>query len=158
MKKVVAVFAFLMSFLGQAQQEISLDLTDALVMKTVEVNYEYYISDQSSVGISGLFNFENDNADFRYNEDNMFTPFFRHYFTTAKNWNYFGEIFFGLNSGKDDNRVSYTDGALGISAGSKYVSNGGLMVSIVGGLGRNLFTERSPAVVPRVGLSVGYRF
>lgn len=158
MKKVVVLAVLFISLFTQAQQEISVDLGDALVMKTLELSYEYYIGDQSSVGMSALFNFEGKSSDFRYNEDNMITPYFRHYFTTAQNWNYFGELFLGINSGENKNNVSYTDGALGISIGSKYVSNGGFMVSVLGGLGRNLFTDKSPAVVPRVGLNVGYRF
>ncbi|AUC16474.1 hypothetical protein BTO06_15535 [Tenacibaculum sp. SZ-18] len=158
MKKTLVIFAVLVNFVTQAQQEISVDLGDALVMKTIEVTYEYYLADQSSIGISGLFNFEGKNSDFRYNEDNMITPFFRHYFTTAQNWNYFGEIFIGINSGEKDSAIKYTDGALGVSVGTKYVSNGGFMVSVLGGIGRNMFSDNSPAVVPRVGLNIGYRF
>lgn len=158
MKKILAVIALVSSFFTQAQQEISIDLADALVMKTLEVSYEYYLSDQSSIGVSGLFNFEGKTSDLRYNEETMITPFFRHYFSSAQNWNYFGELFMGINKGETDAGVSYTDGALGVSVGSKYVSNGGLMVSLLGGIGRNLFTDSSPSIVPRVGLQIGYRF
>ncbi|WP_442265006.1 hypothetical protein ACSIGC_11720 [Tenacibaculum sp. ZS6-P6] len=158
MKKLVLILTILGANFLQAQQEVSIDLADALVIKTLEVTYEHYIGEQSSIGASALFNFEGENSDFRYNEDNMITPFFRHYFTTARNWNHFGEIFMGINSGKNDSGVSYTDGALGISVGTKYVSNGGLVISVHGGLGRNFFTDLSPSVVPRIGLNVGYRF
>ena len=158
MKKLIVVLTILSVNFLQAQQEVSIDLADALVVKTLEVTYEYYIGEQSSVGASALFNFQGRSSDFRYNEDNMISPFFRHYFTSARNWNYFGEIFMGINSGKNDDGVSYTDGALGISVGTKYVSNGGFMVSVLGGLGRNFFTETAPEVVPRIGLNVGYRF
>lgn len=75
MKKTLAIVAFLMSFFTQAQQEISVDLGDALVMKTLEVSYEHYLAEQSSIGISALFNFEGRTSDFRYNEDTMITPF-----------------------------------------------------------------------------------
>lgn len=168
MKRFLIIFAVLVSSFTQAQrgaQEVSVDLADALIMKTLELNYEYYLSDQSSLGISGLFNFEKRSADFRYNEKNMFTPYFRHYFTTNQNWNYFGEIFMGINTGEDeydDNGTKkyrdYTDGALGISIGTKYVSNGGFVVSAVAGIGRNMFTDNSPIIVPRAGLNIGYRF
>ncbi|TYP99959.1 uncharacterized protein DUF3575 [Tenacibaculum adriaticum] len=166
MKKNLIIFAVFLSSFVQAQQEVSVDLGDALVMKTLEVSYEYYLSDQSSVGLSGLFNFNGRNSDFRYKEENMVTPYFRHYFTTNSTWNYFGEIFMGINSGEEEIKMlgspnqyeQYTDGALGVSIGSKYISNGGFVVSVLGGIGRNLFTDKSPAVVPRVGLNVGYRF
>lgn len=170
MKKIViASIVFVSSFI-QAQRgshEVSLDLADALIMRTVELNYEYYVSDQSTVGISGLVNFESKTSDFRYNEKNMITPYFRHYFTANRNWNYFGEVFFGVNTGYktidlDGSNAKryreYTDGALGVSFGTKYISNGGFMVYALAGLGRNMFTEESYILVPRAGLSVGYRF
>lgn len=93
MKKLMFAAVLFMSSLGYAQQEVKIDIADALIMKTIDVSYEYYISDQSSVGLSALFNFEKKSADFRYNENSMFSPYFRHYFTTNRNWNHFGEIF-----------------------------------------------------------------
>lgn len=168
MKRFLIALAFLtgsFSYAQQGSQEVSVDIGNALVMKTLVLNYEYYLTDQSTVGLSALFNFEKKSKDFTYNEKNMFTPFFRHYFTANQNWNYFGEIFLGINSGekeyKEDGKVKskdYTDGALGVSLGSKYVSNGGFMLSVLGGIGRNMFTDEAPIIVPRVSVNVGYRF
>ena len=161
MKKIVIATLLLVSSLVNAQQEVKIDLLDALALKTLEVSYEYYTSEQSSVGVSALFNFEKSSADFRYNEETMITPYFRHYFTNNRNWNYFGEVFAGINSGERniDNEVKkYTDGALGIAIGSKYVSNGGFVVDVYGGLGRNMFSDISHSIVPRVGINIGYRF
>lgn len=165
MKKIVVAALLFASSLVNAQQEIKLDLADALVMKTIEVSYEYYLSDQSSVGLSALFNFEKVSADFRYNEKQMFTPYFRHYFTSNRNWNHFGEVFLGINTGEKEIDVAgakaykkYTDGALGLAVGTKYISNGGFVVGIYAGAARNMFAEDSYAVVPRAGVNVGYRF
>lgn len=168
MKRIVLVFILMCSLVVQAQknkQEVTFDLADALVMKTLELSYEYYLSDQSSVGLSALFNFEKRTSDFRYNEKNMFTPFFRHYFTANQNWNHFGEVFVGINTGEKEVKVgtdltykNYTDGAVGISAGTKYVSNGGFVVSALVGIGRNMFSDDSPIIVPRLGVHLGYRF
>lgn len=165
MKKIIIALIVLIGFSTQAQrrnQEVSIDLGNALVMKSLSITYEYYLSDQSSVGISGLYNFEKETSDFRYNEKTVITPFFRHYFTTNQNWNHFGEVFLGINSGKDKKEnltyVDYTDGALGVSFGSKYISNGGFVVSALAGIGRNMFSDNSPIIVPRAGLSLGYRF
>lgn len=167
MKRIVIMFALCWCSLLQAQQEVSVDLGDALAMKTLEVNYEYYLSEQSSLGVSGLFNFNGRTSDLRYHEDTMITPFFRHYFTANRSWNYFGEIFMGINSGKREfdiegstskELMSYTDGALGVSIGSKYISNGGFVLSVHAGIGRNMFSDISYEVVPRAGLNVGYRF
>lgn len=161
MKKIVVATLLLVSSLVKAQQEVKVDLLDALALKTLEVSYEYYTSSQSSVGVSALFNFEKSSADFRYNEETMITPYFRHYFSDNSNWNYFGEVFVGINSGErniDNEVVKYTDGALGIAIGSKYVSSGGFVVDVFGGLGRNMFSDISHSIVPRVGINLGYRF
>lgn len=166
MKKLFFICMLSCSFFSFAQQEVRVDLADALALKTLDISYEYYLSDQSSVGISALFNFEGKNSDFRYNEDRMFTPYFRHYFAPEAIWNFFGEVFFGINSGEKEinnggtttTYKDYTDGALGVSIGTKYTSPGGLVVDIHGGLGRNMFGSDSPVIVPRVGVAVGYSF
>ena len=167
MKKILLIAVILISSVSQAQQEIKVDILDALALKTLEVSYEYYTSERSSVGTSVLYNFEKRSSDFRYNEKFMITPYFRHYFTNNSNWNYFGEIFLGINKGEKEIDLigsnvkkyeDYTDGALGVALGSKYISSGGLIVDLYGGLGRNMFSSDSPSIVPRVGINVGYRF
>lgn len=161
MKKIIIVLAVFISSITQAQQEVSVDLGDALVMKTLELSYEYYLNEQSAIGASILFNLNGENSDLRYNEESMLTAFYRHYFFDSGNLHYFGEVFFGINSGekeKDEEITKYTDGALGVGIGAKYVSQGGLMISALGGIGRNLFNNNSYEFVPRVGLNIGYRF
>lgn len=165
MKKLLFTIALIIVSFIQAQQEIKLDIFDALALKTVEVSYEKHLNKQTSVGISGLLNFENKNVDFKYNEKRALTPFFRHYFTTVKNWNFFGEGFFSLNFGEKKETYGnitvfedYTDGALGIGIGSKYISEGNFTIDIHAGAGRNLFSKDSPAIMPRVGVNIGWRF
>lgn len=164
MKKILIICTVLISSLTQAQQEIKIDIFDALALKTIEVSYEHYLNDQSSVGLSALVNFEKNSADFKYNEKRAITPFFRHYFTTDSQWNFFGEGFFSLNFGEIETSSGsnmyedYTDGAFGVAVGTKYLTESGMSIDIYGGLGRNLFNNNSPVVVPRVGVNVGYRF
>lgn len=164
MKKTLIAAAIFVSSFMNAQQEMKIDLFDALALKTVEVSYEHYLNEQSSVGISVLLNFEKKSADFRYNEKRMFTPYFRHYFTTDSQWNFFGEGFFSLNYGESETASGsniyedYTDGALGVAAGLKYIAEQGLTIGVYGGVGRNLFSNNAPILVPRVGVNVGYRF
>lgn len=171
MKKLTLLLFFLTSTLTFAQQEVKIDILDALALKTIEASYEHYINEDSSVGLSLLFNFEKRTADFRYNEDQMITPYFRHYFSARKVWNTYGELFIGYNKGKKKTEVpligsdkietkyeNYTDGALGVAIGAKYLSKSGFLVDVYGGLGRNLFNKISPTIVPRVGVNIGYRF
>lgn len=165
MKRILTLAISLLSMSLFSQQELKLDIADALALKTLEISYEFYVNEKSSLGVAGLFNFEGRSSDFRYNEDRMITPFFRHYFSANGDWNFFGELFFGINTGEieeDNNGVQtftdYTDGALGIGIGTKYVSEGGLIIDAHAGLGRNLFGSDSPILVPRVGIGIGYRF
>lgn len=157
MKKIVLILVLFVSSFVSAQKEISIDLADALIMKTLELNYEHYLNDQYAVGFAALFNFKPESEDFRYNENTMFTPYFRYYFSNSQNWDYFGEINLGINSG-ERRSLQYTDGALGVAAGAKFISDGGLVLSALAGIGRNLFNSKSYEIVPRVGFNVGYRF
>ena len=93
MKKLVLLFTLFTGSLSYAQQEIKLDIADALVIRSLEFSYESYLTDESSFGISALFNLAKQSTNFRYNENMMITPFYRHYFTTDKQWNFFGEGF-----------------------------------------------------------------
>jgi hypothetical protein len=167
MKKIVLLIALLMGSLGFAQQEIKLDIADALIIRSLEFSYENYLTNESSIGVSALFNLAKQTTNFRYNENTMITPYYRHYFTTDSEWNFFGEGFFGINSGRyevldnGDSGVKYekyTDGALGVAVGTKYIASGGLVIDVYGGIGRNLFGSNSPILVPRIGLNVGWRF
>jgi hypothetical protein len=165
MKKILFSLLILSSFFSFSQQEIKLDIADALVIRSLEVSYEKTINEESSLGVSMLFNLAEQDIDFRYNENFMITPYYRHYFTTEYKWNFFGEGFLGINSGKKESEkdsnifdIEYTDAALGIAVGLKYISNGGLVIDLYGGLGRNLFGTDSPVIVPRLGLNVGWQF
>lgn len=165
MKKALLALTLLISSFGFSQQEIKLDIADALIIRSLEFSYENYLTEESSVGISALFNLAKQDVNFRYNENTMITPYYRHYFTNEKQWNFFGEGFVGINSGKKESvkdsgnyDIKYTDGALGVAVGLKYIASGGLVIDAYGGLGRNLFGTDSPVIVPRIGLNVGWRF
>ncbi|OAD46731.1 DUF3575 domain-containing protein [Polaribacter atrinae] len=167
MKKLILAFGLLVSSLSYAQQEIKLDIGDALVIKSLEFSYENYISESSSFGISALFNLAKQDASFRYNENTMITPYYRNYFSTNEQWNFFGEAFLGINSGKEESDEEnnpgvydnkYTDGALGVAVGTKYITESGLTIDVHAGIGRNLFGSDSPTLVPRLGVNIGWRF
>lgn len=161
MKKTLLLLSFLFTGFLSAQEELKVNVTDALALKTLSASYEHYLTEQTSVGVSALFNFENESSDFRYNEDRMFTPFVRHYFSVESLWNFFGELFFAYNQGDEENGATvtdYSDGALGLAVGYKYISPGGFTVDVHGGLGRNLFSKDSPTIVPRIGVNIGFQF
>lgn len=165
MKKLFLLIFLSVCFNAFSQRELRLDIADALALRSLDVSFEQYVGKQSSIGVSALFNFEDDSSDFKYNENFVLTPFLRHYFNSRNNWNFFGEVFLAYNTGEDEvviNTVSvteeYSDLALGIAFGTKYISEGGLVIDLHGGLGRNLFGTDSPTLVPRVGIGIGYQF
>ncbi|MDP4989352.1 MAG: hypothetical protein NWP54_04305, partial [Polaribacter sp.] len=137
MKKIFLAFALLISSLGFSQQEIKLDVADALIIRSLEFSYEKYLSEESSIGVSALFNLAKQDVSFRFNENSMITPYYRHYFTKIAECNLFGEGFVGINSGKKETiknsgnyDISYTDGALGVAVGMKYFASGGLVIDV----------------------------
>lgn len=165
MKKILLLLLLSTTGILSAQEEFKVNITDALALKTLTISYEHYFTEQTSAGISGLFNFEDESSDFRYNEDLAITPFVRHYFSTESLWNFFGELFFAYNTGDEEILINnlpvsnnYSDGALGLAIGYKYISTGGFTVDVHGGLGRNLFSKDSPTVVPRIGVNIGFMF
>jgi hypothetical protein len=165
MKKIIFILGLLISSSGFSQQEIKLNIANAIVIRSLEISYEKYISIENSFGISALFNLVKQEADFRYNENIMITPYFRHYFTADKPWNLFGEGFIGVNAGKkeimkqfNEVNIEYIDAAIGVALGAKYTSKGGLIIDVYAGVGRNLFLSDSPVIVPRGGVNVGWKF
>jgi hypothetical protein len=165
MKKIVLICSFLVSSFGFSQHELKLNIANTLVIRSLDISYENQLSIENSLGISVLFNLVEQEKDFRYNENIMITPYFRHYFTADQQWNLFGEVFIGINSGKKETvkssnnfNLEYTDAALGVAVGTKYTSKSGLIVDIYAGIGRNLFLSDSPILVPRCGLNIGWKF
>ncbi|MDG1697750.1 MAG: hypothetical protein P8H93_02390, partial [Polaribacter sp.] len=93
MKKLLLIVGLISSTVAYSQHEIKIDIADALVIRSVEFSYENYLTEESSFGISALFNLAKQDLSFRYNENIMITPYYRHYFSTNKQWNFFGEGF-----------------------------------------------------------------
>ncbi|MGY8938575.1 MAG: hypothetical protein ACKVK4_01215, partial [Flavobacteriales bacterium] len=64
MKKLILIFSLFISSLGIAQQEVKIDIADALVIRSLEFSYENYMNAESSLGVSVLFNLEDQAVDF----------------------------------------------------------------------------------------------
>jgi hypothetical protein len=62
----------------------------------------------------------------------------------------------GTLSSIDKNR--FTDFPLGFGLGSKWIHKKGFVLEINTGIGRNLFSDNSPEIVGRGGITLGYRF
>ena len=138
-----------------------------LVLGAVEVTYER-LNENSGLGVSLFFVSEED-----FDASFSLTPFYRAYFGKKPAAGFFVEGFSMINTGKNESDTyydyntdtsynvegeKYTDFALGFGLGSKWVHKRGFVFEINAGIGRNLFSDNSPEVVGRGGITLGYRF
>ncbi len=153
-----------------------------IVFKAVDFSYEYLIDAESSVGASILINLQDSNEGYYedgpfYYEEFAFTPYYRRFFSSKYAWGFFLEAFGMYNKQKDydDGYYDYINDiyvnnnanessnnmAFGISIGGKFVSRKGFAFEFFGGAGRNIYSSNedyATEIVPRLGVSLGYRF
>ncbi|NNJ88411.1 MAG: DUF3575 domain-containing protein [Eudoraea sp.] len=155
------------------KHELKLNATNLIIFSYLDGAYEYLISEESSFGVNLLFSLSDDEIFEEYRTFSI-TPYYRQYFSKKYAKGFFVEGFGMLNSGDAfyglatfdangnvsyTNEGSYTDFALGISAGGKFVTPRGFVVDLYLGIGRNfLNTDYAPELVGRGGLTLGYRF
>jgi hypothetical protein len=159
--------------------EIKTNAFNLIVFKTIDFSYEYLIDSESSAGVSLLFNLQDfDNDSYNdgpiYNEKFAFTPYYRRFFSRKYAWGFFLEAFGMYNVQESfDGYYNYDTGdyidsdeksnnvAFGISIGGKFVSKKGFLFEFFGGAGRNIYSSNeyiSADIVPRAGVTLGYRF
>ncbi|MEM7380949.1 MAG: hypothetical protein AAF361_07105 [Bacteroidota bacterium] len=172
MKRILTGLLFLSAYLVQAQayptlgndNELKLNMGLFLVNTTVEGSYEYYLSEDTSIG--GTIYFDNDAED--YNGNFGIGPNFRAYFGYGPRSGFFAEAF-GLyytgeeienNNQAGRRTLDYSTFALGLGLGNKWVTRSQkFSLEIHGGLGRNMNPEDfQDSFIYRAGLSVGFRF
>ena len=185
MKKFVTVIIIFYSLIAIGQEqiekkrsnEVKLNVFNALIFKSFDLTYEYLINDESTVGLSFMVNLNDEFSDGPdYNEEYSITPYYRHYFSRKYAMGFFIEAF-GMFSKQEIVEYDYyydyifeepdrtprpsNNFALGFSIGGKFVSSKGFIFEFFGGIGRNLFTSNdlyNSEFVPRLGISLGYRF
>lgn len=142
-----------------------------LFLGVFDVTYENLLNDESSIGVSVGFPFD----DFiSWDLNFAATGFYRFYFGEGYADGFFAEGFAMYNNYEENLRKSDSEGnsirvnedvndfALGIGGGYKIVSKGGVTFEANIGIGRNFFNYDLPGrtynFVPRGGIHVGYRF
>lgn len=188
MKKYLAFLLMLPGFLMAQDQneyqlgknEIKFDIASFVAVGKYQLSYEHFIADSWSIGISGILvdsksqkrDFETGNS--RTLEDFEIIPFVRYSLSKSKIRYYFIEVFASYNSGSyrqlerlidngiafyDSVNYDYSDVALGGAIGHKFYLKEKFSVDIFVGAGKNLFQDgKSPDIISRVGLNLGYRF
>ena len=146
------------------RQEVKLNMGLFLATTTVEGSYEYFISSDTSLGLTAYF--DNDDTDF--NGDFGIGPNFRAYFGYGYADGFFAEVFGLYYTGRDEDfqdfgsprEVDYNTFALGLGIGGKWVTRSQrLAFEITGGFGRNVNPEDfQDSFMYRLGLSIGFRF
>ena len=143
-------------------------MTNLIIFKWFDVSYERILNEESTFGVGVLVSLDPDYDD-GIEEYRTFsiTPYYRHFFSKKYAQGFFVEGFGMLHSGKDEyfvnsdfsnNEDKYSDLAVGISAGAKFVTKRGFVAEIYLGIGRDLLRNSDIEVVGRGGIAVGYRF
>ncbi|GMN06799.1 hypothetical protein MTsPCn5_21880 [Croceitalea sp. MTPC5] len=153
------------------KHELKLNATNLIIFSYLDGAYEYLINEESSFGVNLLYSLSDDEVLDEYRTFSI-TPYYRQYFSKKYAKGFFIEGFGMLNSGEDifiatfdengaisGDEENYTDFALGISVGGKFVTPRGFVVDLYLGIGRNLFnSDFAPELVGRGGVTLGYRF
>ncbi len=163
------------------KNEVRVDVLSLIKDSKLNLTYERFLGKKVSVGISGNSNNSNKiNEDFDSGNRNTIPkyeviPFVRYNFTTSANRYYFIELFAAANGGDFRETIllidelnnnyyqiqksQYSDFAIGGSLGYKFYLKERIGVELLVGFGKNLIdTDKSPDILSRVGLSLGYRF
>lgn len=151
--------------------ELKINMTNLIAFKWVDVTYERIINEESSFGVGVLVALDDEDTGLDEYRTFSLTPYYRHFFSNKYAEGFFVEAFAMLHSGKDETYFdslngglggyeedTYTDFAVGVSAGFKIVSRRGFVAEVYLGLGRDLLNKSDLEVVGRGGLSIGYRF
>jgi hypothetical protein len=176
MKKLLVLLCLSAFSFGYSQDEKKIDFKKNeikgnalfLVLGAVEVTYERLLNEDSGLGVSLFFINEED-----FDTSFSLTPYYRAYFGEKPAAGFFVEGFGMINTGNYGSYSAYnsntgtyyevggekfTDLALGFGLGSKWIHRKGFVFEINAGIGRNLFSDYSPEVVGRGGITLGYRF
>lgn len=163
------------------KNELRFDVLSVVTSGKFGLSYERFLGGDFSVGLNANFSNSNKTQD-EFNNSSRnnlpkyeFNPFVRYALSKSKARFYFAEVFVSANGGefKDivaltnaSNNVYYTtqvsnysDFGIGGGLGYKMYFKEAWVVEFLAGFGSNLSNrEKSPDVVSRVGLNVGYRF
>lgn len=168
------------TILANKKNEFRIDILSAIVFAKASLSYERFIGKDFSTGLNANFSYNNKlNEDFDngYRNNNPkfeFNPYLRYALSKSKSRYYFAEFFGSYNGGDykeiirlTENNIDYyttykskyTDYGFGGSLGYKMYFHDSIALEFIVGFGKNLTNRnKSPDVISRVGLNLGYRF
>ncbi|HEY9170505.1 MAG TPA: DUF3575 domain-containing protein [Lutibacter sp.] len=158
------------------QNELKINMSNLIGFKWFDVSYERILNEESSIGVGTLFGLDNKSEGLDEYRTFSITPYYRQFFSSKYAQGFFVEAFTMIHSGTDyaynyvyedfppynsyeiTTEDKYTDLAVGISVGGKWVTKRGFVAEIYAGIGRDLLNQSDIEVVGRGGVSIGYRF
>jgi len=169
------------SNLDAKKNEVRLDVLSVITSGKFGLSYERFLGKDFSVGVNANFsNSSKTKSDFNESSRNNLpkyeiNPYVRYALSKSKTRYYFAEVFASSNGGDYKEIVRLTDGAgndyyttqvtkytdfgLGGGLGYKMYIKEAWVIEFLAGFGSNLSNrEKSPDVISRVGLNLGYRF
>lgn len=177
MKKItLSALLFIVSISLFAQEneikrnELKINMSNLIGFKWFDVTYERILNEESSIGVGTLFSLDNESEGLDEYRTFSITPYYRQFFSGKYAEGFFVEAFTMIHSRKDYSYYSnsgpydtlvdekYTDLAVGISVGGKWVTKRGFVAEVYAGIGRDLLNQSDIEVVGRGGVSIGYRF
>ena len=185
MKKIILLAILViasLSIFAQEQQEfpkqneLKINMSNLIGFKWLDIGYERILNEESSTGFGTLVSLDNNIDGIDEYRTFSITPYYRQFFSSKYAQGFFVEAFTMLHSGNEytynyvyeylppyssfenKNVTKYTDLAVGISAGAKWVTKRGFIAEIYAGIGRDLLNQSDIEVVGRGGVSIGYRF
>ena len=174
MKKIsITLLLFITCSMAFAQDnemnnnELKLNMSNLIGFKWFDVGYERILNEESSIGANLLFSLDSSSEGLDEYRTFSLTPYYRHFFSNKYAAGFFVEAFTMIHSGEEEiyNGIGgnytdekYTDLAVGVSIGAKWVSKRGFVAEIYAGIGRDMLDQSDLEVVGRGGLSIGYRF
>jgi len=153
--------------------ELKINMTNLIIFKWVDVAYERTINEEASFGVSLLTKIGSNTDGTGLDAYRTFslTPYYRHFFSKKYAQGFFIEGFAMLHSGEDEfynydsptgngsyTYEKYTDLAIGVSTGAKFITKRGFIAEIYLGIGRDMLNQSDLEVVGRGGIALGYRF
>jgi len=157
------------------QNELKINMYNLIGFKWLDVGYERILNEESSIGFGTLISLDHSIDGIDEFRTFSLTPYYRHFFSNKYAEGFFVEAFTMIHNGKNQEYYDYydprtdmyiggnsenkfTDFAVGISVGSKWVTARGFVAEIYAGIGRDMFNQSDIEVVGRGGVSIGYRF
>lgn len=155
------------------KNELSINAFNLVAFGIIDIAYERVIDENSTWAIEGYLYPNNDD----YYGDGFFkntslTGKYKHFFSSTYARGFYVNGFGMLSSGEYDTDYylseqsgeyvyeteNYTDFAIGFGLGGKFVSQGGFLLDLNAGIGRNLLSDNSPTIVGQFMVNLGYRF